>query len=184
MTKTIMTCAAALVASFKRIAVENDSNQRSRFRLGDLVAQLLESVQPEVLKQGLALIEDVEHWLEMDSYPGPLAQALRQLIDNSLAHAFDGQAAGHGSITLSAHDSGNGEIAITLSDTGIGIPAASMAHIYDPFFTTRLGAGHSGLGLYITHNIVTGVLGGRIEAASTPEQGTSFMLRLPKVAPL
>jgi len=176
--------AAALVASFKRIAVENDSNQRSRFRLGDLVAQLLESVQPEVLKQGLALIEDVEHWLEMDSYPGPLAQALRQLIDNSLAHAFDGQAAGHGSITLSAHDSGNGEIAITLSDTGIGIPAGSMAHIYDPFFTTRLGAGHSGLGLYITHNIVTGVLGGRIEAASTPEQGTSFMLRLPKVAPL
>jgi PAS domain S-box-containing protein len=178
--------AAALVDSFKRIAVDGGDGQRSRFVLGDVVAQLMQSVQAEVRRRDLELIEDVDHWLEMDSYPGPLTQALQHIIENSLVHGFEAasKANGQGSITLSAHDSGNGEIAITLSDTGVGIPEANLPRIYDPFFTTRMGAGGSGLGLYITHNIVTGVLGGRIEAASTPGRGASFMLRLPKVAPL
>jgi PAS domain S-box-containing protein len=174
--------AAALVASFKRIAVDGAGSQRSRFVLGDLIAGLLESLQADVRRQGLDLVEDVEHWLEMDSYPGPLNQALNHLIENSLLHGFDGGARG-GAITVSAHDSGNGEIAIIVSDNGAGIPAASLPRIYDPFFTTRLGSGGSGLGLYITHNIVTGVLGGHIEAASTEGQGARFTLRLPKVAP-
>ena len=176
--------AAALVDGFKRIAVDGGDSQRSRFKLGDVVAQLMQSLQAEVSRRELELIEDVEHWLEMDSYPGPLTQALHNLIENSLVHGFDGRSKGQGSITLSAHDSGNGEIAITLSDTGVGIAAANLPRIYDPFFTTRMGSGGSGLGLYITHNIVTGVLGGRIDAASTPGHGASFLLRLPKVAPL
>jgi PAS domain S-box-containing protein len=176
--------AAALVDGFKRIAADSIDGQRSRFVLGDVVAELLQSVQAEVRRRGLELIEDVEHWLEMDSYPGPLMQALQHLIDNSLVHGFDERKHNHGSITLSAHDSGNGEIAITLSDTGAGIPAENLPRIYDPFFTTRMGSGGSGLGLYITHNIITGRLGGRIEAASTPGHGSSFMLRLPKAAPL
>ena len=178
--------AAALVDSFKRIAVDGGDSQRSRFVLGDVVAELMQSMQGEVRQRDLELIEDVDHWLEMDSYPGLLMQALRHLIDNSLVHGFDGRSNGHGhgSITLSAHDSGNGEIAITLSDTGAGISPENLPRIYDPFFTTRMGAGGSGLGLYITHNIVTGVLGGRIDAASAPGHGASFMLRLPKVAPL
>jgi signal transduction histidine kinase len=176
--------AAGLIASFKRIAVDNASSQRSRFVLGDLVAELLQSMQAEVRQRGLALIEDVEHWLEMDSYADPLTQALQNLIENSLVHGFDGRRKDRGgAITLSAHDSGNGEIAITVSDTGAGILAANLPRIYDPFFTTRLGSGGSGLGLYITHNIVTGMLGGRIEVASIEGQGASFTLRLPKVAP-
>jgi hypothetical protein len=42
--------------------------------LGDVVAALMQSVQAEVDQRGLELIEDVEHWLEMDSYPGPLTR--------------------------------------------------------------------------------------------------------------
>ena len=174
--------AAALVAGFKRIAVDSASSQRSRFVLGDLVAKLLQAMQGEVRQHGLELVEEIEHWLELDSYPGPLEQALGNLIENSIVHGFEGQT--HGAITVRAQDTGNGEIAITVSDNGAGIPAAHLPRIYDPFFTTRLGSGGSGLGLYITHNIVTGVLGGRIEVASTPVLGTSFTMRLPKVAPL
>jgi signal transduction histidine kinase len=175
--------AAALVASFKRIAVDSASSQRARFVLGDLVAKLLQAMQGEVKQRGLELQEDIQHWLELDGYPGPLEQALSNLIENSMVHAFDGMPRGQGVITVRAQDTGNGEIAITVSDNGAGIPAAHLPRIYDPFFTTRLGSGGSGLGLYITHNIVTGVLGGRIDVASTPPAGTSFTMRLPKVAP-
>jgi PAS domain S-box-containing protein len=174
--------AAALVAGFKRIAVDSASSQRSRFVLGDLVAKLLQAMQAEVRQHGLELVEDIEHWVELDSYPGPLEQALGNLIENSIVHGFNGLT--QGAITVRAQDTGNGEIAITVSDNGAGIPAAHLPRIYDPFFTTRLGSGGSGLGLYITHNIVTGVLGGRIEVVSTPVLGTSFTMRLPKVAPL
>ena len=174
--------AAALVASFKHIAVDGSGSQRARFVLGDPVAQLLQSFDASLRQRGVALTEDVDHWLEMDSYPGPLGQALHNLIENSIAHGFEGGRGG--TIGVSAHDGGNGEIVIEVADDGAGIAAANLARIYDPFFTTRLGAGGSGLGLYITHNIVTGVLGGRIEVASAEGEGARFTLRLPKVAPL
>lgn len=174
--------AAALVAGFRRIAVDSASSQRSHFVLGDLVAHLMQATQTTVAQHGLMLVEEIEHWLELDSYPGPLTQALENLIDNCIVHGFDGRR--HGTITIRAQDAGNGEIAISVGDDGVGIPAANLPHVYDPFFTTRLGAGGSGLGLYVTHNIVTGVLGGRIEVISLPDVGTTFTLRLPRVAPV
>ncbi|MEV4782847.1 ATP-binding protein [Burkholderia sp. LMU1-1-1.1] len=180
-----LTRAAALVASFKRIAVDSASSQRARFVLGDPIAQLLQPLDADLRQHGLTLEEDIDHMLEMDSYPGPLSQALHNLIENSIVHGFDGRKGDNrGTITLSARDGGNGEIVIEVGDTGAGIPAANLPRIYDPFFTTRLGSGGSGLGLYITHNIVTGVLGGRIDVTSTEGEGARFTLRLPKVAPL
>lgn len=178
--------AAALVASFRHIAVDSASSQRARFVLGDQVAQLLQSLEADLRRQGATLVENIDHWLEMDSYPGPLVQALQHLLENAAVHGFGGVR--QGTVTVSAHDSSThvtrDEITITVSDDGAGIAPASLARIYDPFFTTRMGAGGSGLGLYITHNIVTGVLGGHIAVHSSPGHGTCFTLRLPKVAPL
>jgi signal transduction histidine kinase len=54
--------------------------------------------------------------------------------------------------------------------------------VFDPFFTTRMGQGGSGLGLYIVYNIVTSLLGGSIEVSSTPG-GTCFTIRFPACAP-
>jgi signal transduction histidine kinase len=54
-----------------------------------------------------------------------------------------------------------------------------MGKIYDPFFTTKLGRGGSGLGLNIVYNIVYGLLGGRIDVKSALGEGTSFILTLP-----
>jgi two-component system NtrC family sensor kinase len=55
--------------------------------------------------------------------------------------------------------------------------------IFDPFFTTRLGSGGSGLGLYISHNLVSSVLGGTLAVDGQPGQGVRFDIVLPKVAP-
>jgi len=55
--------------------------------------------------------------------------------------------------------------------------------VFDPFFTTRLGQGGSGLGLNIVHNIVTQLLGGRIVAQSLPGCGATFRAVLPLAAP-
>ncbi|HYE87727.1 MAG TPA: ATP-binding protein, partial [Vicinamibacterales bacterium] len=63
-------------------------------------------------------------------------------------------------------------------DDGAGIAAEHLDRIFDPFCTTRLGSGCSGLGLHIVHNFVTGVLGGRINVTSKVGGGTRFVLSL------
>jgi signal transduction histidine kinase len=54
---------------------------------------------------------------------------------------------------------------------------------FNPFFTTRRNKGGTGLGLHITHNLVTQQLGGHITLASTAGAGTTFKITLPRVAP-
>jgi signal transduction histidine kinase len=68
---------------------------------------------------------------------------------------------------------------VVVHDDGHGIPEALLDKIFDPFFTTKLGQGGTGLGLYISHNIVHGPLGGSMSVHSTPGQGTTFTLKLP-----
>jgi two-component system NtrC family sensor kinase len=94
-------------------------------------------------------------------------------------HGFEEQ--GHGRIGIEALASG-ARVRITVSDNGIGIPPDSLGRIFDPFFTTRMGRGGIGLGLHVAHNLVVGVLGGRITATSGGSC-TIFTLDLPLTAP-
>ena len=70
-----------------------------------------------------------------------------------------------------------------ISDNGKGIAPEHLNRVFDPFFTTRLGQGGSGLGLNIVYNLSRGILGGQISVTSTRGIGTEFRLKLPWVAP-
>jgi PAS domain S-box-containing protein len=67
-------------------------------------------------------------------------------------------------------------IEIAISDNGPGIPAADLARVFDPFFTTRSQG--SGLGLSICQSIIR-EHGGTISLASTVGQGTTVTIDLP-----
>ena len=71
-------------------------------------------------------------------------------------------------------------VSVTISDRGTGIAAEDMAHIFDPYFTTRRAG--TGLGLPISRNIIEG-LGGTIRIRSTPGSGTEISIDLPVTAP-
>jgi signal transduction histidine kinase len=77
----------------------------------------------------------------------------------------------------------DGWVTLHVSDDGCGIPPHLHERIFEPFFTTRLGQGGSGLGLHIAHNIVTGMLGGRITFDSEVGRGTTFHIACPLAAP-
>ncbi|MBE3028062.1 histidine kinase [Janthinobacterium sp. BJB1] len=173
--------AADLVSSFKQIAVDRASSQRRHFLLRQFVAELMLPLSTPLKTAGLTLTQDVPEDLAMDSYPGPLGQVLGNLLENCLRHAFDGRSGGSIAVTARASDDGQG-IVLSVADTGVGITADDLTHVFDPFFTTKLGSGGSGLGLHVAHNIVTGVLGGHIDACSSPA-GSTFTLLLPAVAP-
>ncbi|WP_342118198.1 ATP-binding protein [Pseudoduganella sp. OTU4001] len=174
--------AASLVASFKQIAVDTTDAQRRSFDLEPLLFELLTPLWASLPQPRPRLVMDIAPGLAMDSYPGPLSQALGHLVDNCMTHAFGTQPGAEPTVTISAHAEGS-EVLLAVADNGAGIAPDHIRRIFDPFFTTRLGAGQSGLGLYITHNIVTGVLAGHIDVASTPGFGSTFTLHLPMTAP-
>ncbi|MBE0482455.1 MAG: PAS domain S-box protein [Bacterioplanes sp.] len=173
--------AAELMSSFKQLAVDQTSDQRRTFKLHDVVHEVTLTLLPSLRKASIVLHESISPTLELDSYPGPLGQVLLNLLNNATIHAFahtdDKQ------IWVSAVCSSDGWLRLTVADNGCGIDAAHRKRIFDPFFTTRLGQGGSGLGLHITHTLVTGLLGGRIDVESHEYGGALFTVFLPLSAP-
>jgi signal transduction histidine kinase len=117
----------------------------------------------------------------MDSLPGALSQIIINLAENALAHAFEPGTGG--SLTVSARRIGQDRVQITVADDGKGIAQDILPKIFDPFFTTNRGAGNTGLGLHIVHNLVTGPLAGTIDGTSAVGGGTRFVLSLPLPRP-
>lgn len=171
--------AADLISSFKRVAVDQSSDQRRRFDLKAYIDETLRSLAPKYRKLGHTVNVDCADGIEIDSYPGAFAQILTNFVSNSLMHAFEPGAAG--SIDIDAHLDGN-DVVLRYRDHGKGIPAEHLPQIFDPFFTTKRGAGGSGLGLHIVFNLASQQLGGRVTASSPPGQGAEFVLRFPRVA--
>ncbi|MCV2352731.1 PAS domain S-box protein [Paucibacter sp. B2R-40] len=172
--------AAALISSFKHVAVDQSSDQRRDFDLKDTVEELV--LMLASMYRGQHRIElDLSTGVQMDSYPGALTQVLTNFISNAVAHAFpDGQ---HGLMRISSRLMADEQVEIVFSDDGCGIAAEDLDHVFEPFFTTKLGQGGSGLGMSIVYNLVTGVLGGGISLASSVGSGTRLHLVLPLKAP-
>jgi signal transduction histidine kinase len=118
--------------------------------------------------------------LVLDSYPLVLEQVLLQWLDNALVHGVGSGGALRIDAALDAH---TGQLALALSDNGSGMAAPVLGRVFEPFFTTRMGQGNTGLGLHIVHNLVTNVLGGTIEVRSD-SAGTCFTVRFPCIAPV
>jgi len=68
------------------------------------------------------------------------------------------------------------EVRIVISDTGTGIPEEVLPHIFEPFVSTKES---TGLGLAVVYGIIQQHKGG-IEVDSKPNQGTTFMITLPR----
>lgn len=176
-----LTRAGALVTSFKQVAVDQTSAQRRQFELAELVAEIVLTLTPSTRKAGCQIEVEVPEGMAMDSYPGALGQVLANLINNAMVHGYEGVREGR--IIVRAERAGDDSIVLSVQDFGRGIAPDHRNHIFEPFFTTRMGQGGSGLGLHIVHNLVSQVLGGRIEFTSEVGHGTRFRATLPVHAP-
>jgi two-component system NtrC family sensor kinase len=103
--------------------------------------------------------------------PAQIEQVVLAMVINAIDAMPQG---GNLWITTQAQD---GQVALTIRDDGIGIPEEHLAHIFEPFYTTKESGG-SGLGLAISQNIVERH-GGSIEVDSVVGRGTTFTVLLP-----
>ncbi|HKC44668.1 MAG TPA: PAS domain S-box protein, partial [Burkholderiales bacterium] len=167
----------------------------SRSGLGERVAVHVEKVVGEALDLLAAKLPKgirVETKLRagraaMLGDPTQIHQVLMNLATNAIQAMPSGgtlsvslEAAREGSRTATIGNIEAGDyVVLTVADTGTGIPREIIDRIFDPFFTTKEVGTGTGLGLSLVHGIVT-ELGGAIEVASTPGEGSEFIVYLPR----
>ncbi len=173
--------AADLVTSFKQVAVDQTSAQRRRFALAEVVHEILASLRPTLGRTPYQTVVDVPTDLLLDSYPGALGQVIANLVTNAVVHGFEDRA--QGCIRITGARADDGSILLRVADDGRGIPAHLLDRIFDPFVTTKMGRGGTGLGLHISYNAVATVMGGSLVVRSVEGEGALFELRLPMSAP-
>lgn len=166
--------AAELVGSFKQIAVDRTSERRREFLLNELVHDIVEAMRPTLMQPEVVVAMAIPDGLACDSYPGPIGQILSNLIQNCVLHAFANRPGGHISIRAEADGA---MVLLCVEDDGVGMSEDVLAKVFDPFFTTRMGQGGSGLGLSVSHNLASSVLGGSLSVDSAPGRGSRFTLR-------
>jgi signal transduction histidine kinase len=108
--------------------------------------------------------------VETDS--AQINQVFLNLLHNAM-QAIEGT----GSITIKTWKTGE-QVLISIKDTGKGIAPEHLPRIFEPFFTTKPVGQGTGLGLSVSHRIVT-EHGGQIVAHSTVGRGTEFLIELP-----
>lgn len=159
--------------------LENDQLQlhNKSFDLSSSLAMCAEPFRAICQARNLAFslhLPQGECWIETD--PDRLNDIVSNLLSNAVKFTPSG-----GQVSLSAIIDPDQTLRITVSDTGIGIAPEHLPHIFDRFYQIRTNgndAGGAGIGLAYAHELAY-LMGGRLEAESAPNEGTTISLFLP-----
>lgn len=146
--------------------------------LTELVENTARRFEPEAEQKQVALrtaVPEEPVWAQANN------AATERIEENLLENAIKFTPT-DGSVEIRVHPGGDERI-LEVEDTGIGIEQEAIPHVFEPFRQESEGLGRKyegvGGGLSITHEL-TQALGGSIEVESEKEEGTRFVVRLPK----
>ncbi len=146
--------------------------QREAVQLNELIARVLEVLEPEMAPRGIGIQQSLSKDLpELSADGGQLFQVLYNLIRNAFQSI-----SGDGGIYIQT-DYNDTDVRVLIGDNGSGISHEVMGTMYEPFRTTRK-KGH-GLGLLIVRHIVK-EHGGTLSLASREGIGTTVSITLPR----
>jgi PAS domain S-box-containing protein len=174
-----------IVRDLKDFARPSSADTRQTFALNDAVERALRllahAVRTRTQRFEVALAEDLPP-LRGDTQQ--LEQVVVNLVMNALEALPDRERAVRVCTRLDRAEPaavGLPAVILEVCDEGVGIPAAHLARLCDPFFTTKQDSGGTGLGLAITASLVRGH-GGRLTFSSEPGHGTCATARFPAAA--
>jgi len=124
------------------------------------------------LKQGISVARDYNQGIPLiEAYGGELNQVWTNLIDNAIEAMH-----GVGELRLRTYTEGDHAV-VEIGDNGPGVPADVLPRLFEPFYTTKEPGKGTGLGLYVSYNIIQ-KHHGKIEVTSSPGD-TRFKVSLP-----
>jgi signal transduction histidine kinase len=163
--------ASELISSYKQVAVDQISDKIRRVNMGKYIDEIIHSLHPKLKKTNHTIKVDCPESIEVYCHAGAISQIFTNLIINSIIHGFDNINRGTISIAVQMNEE---EVHITYQDNGIGISDDKLAHLFDPFYTTKANKGGTGLGTHIVHDLVVDTLNGNITAKSGNNKGLRY----------
>lgn len=154
---------------------ENKMIEQKPFHLLEEIQNTLKLANGLLQKQRIKVIWNIHHETHdlIQGSPGQIGQVFLNLITNAIQAIKNG-----GVIEFRRFDEKN-FICIEVADSGCGIDAKIINKIFEPFFTTKTVGEGTGLGLSISYSLVK-QHGGEISVSSTSNEGTVFVVKLPK----
>ena len=142
--------------------------------LQGFVGEVISLVEREAKDRDVRLVADVQPenaalWTDSN----PLRQVLLNLATNAIHACCRG-----GEVTILVRQKEH-ETTLSVKDEGQGIPKEDLHRIFEPFFTTKSPDQGTGLGLFVSRNMVE-KLGGEIEVESQLGRGATFRVKLPR----
>ncbi|WP_169309245.1 PAS domain-containing sensor histidine kinase [Desulforhopalus sp. IMCC35007] len=153
------------------------SSQQEKVQVNELLLETVSFVERQAGYDNITIVKNLDNNLPGTMTDGP---QLQQVFLNLINNAID--AVGHGGkIELSSKTSRDGKLVLEFADSGPGIKPENIKQIFDPFFTTKDPGKGTGLGLYISYDIIQ-KLGGSITVANRKGGGAIFTIVLPVIS--
>jgi len=157
------------------LALQRETAFPVSMSLSEIVDGVCRLFEAPLAQKRIKLERQYESGGQMMGFPGELRQVFTNLIANAVDAMADG---GHLTLSISSTDGG---FSVRVADDGPGIAPEHLEKVFAPFFTTK-GEKGTGVGLWVTRNIIEDI-GGRIEVSSSTRpgrSGTCFTVTLPR----
>jgi PAS domain S-box-containing protein len=151
-------------------------SDKSIFRIKEGIDKALSFITPVLSIESIELEVNTDVGLHALGYPKAFAQVLLNLVSNS-RDAFKERKVKTPRIVVNGFAE-NKMAVVTVSDNAGGINAAELESIFEMNFTTKAQSGGTGIGLYMSRNIIERNMGGDLTAANVTD-GAQFCIRLP-----
>jgi signal transduction histidine kinase len=147
--------------------------EKKVFSIKDSIHQALAFIAPAFRFHSVAVELDVDPGLTAFGYPKEYSQVLLNILANA-RDVFRARGTEKPTVIIRAFSEGNNTI-VTIEDNAGGIPETIIDKIFDFYFTTNESVGGTGIGLYMSKNIIEKNMGGTLSAVNT-EKGAQFRI--------
>jgi len=151
--------------------------EKESFYLNRVFDTISKMSSAQISLKNIRLINNIESDIQLISFQKELEQVLINLISNS-KDAYEFSPSEDQEIIFSANETDD-YIELIVEDKGGGVNQEVLDRIFDPYFTTKEQGKGTGIGLFMSKNIVEKNLGGKIAAKNTMD-GLQIILTLPK----
>jgi len=168
--------AAELINSFKKMAINQLSDEVTVFNMRECIESVLTSLRHRLKRTKHKIDVVCDNSMMLRSNPGAFSQIFTNFIMNSIIHGFEDIEEGNITIEVTRLDN---KLLVKYSDDGCGMSKEHIEKIFDPFFTTKKDSGGSGLGMGVVASLVKQSLDGEITCESEIGKGMTFVMAFP-----
>lgn len=160
-------------------SIDDDFNVKVQCNINENLNTIFSLIKTE-FEGSVNLVLDLQSKDKFYCIKTELSQSIVNILMNSVYSLKEKYIGEKGTLKITTYDTAD-NITLVIWDNGQGIPEEVIKSIFDPFFTTKPVGTGTGLGLYISYDVIVNKLHGTIKVISNFGEYTEFTITLPKI---